>query len=212
MSIIFYRTNGQSASRIEGVNIKMADMMDYTEPGAVIRRYLHMYLLYVLTDMYTCGTLHIPSQRVLKLCILLVRHVEKLLVLNLGISRIRPNQALLVILPPVVPPDESKVNQASAPADQDGDFGGPILWCIFRTESLRSWKGVNMVVSGRCDANIPIMFPTQYATRYIAATVVFLVHPAHELVCDFEVSLILYLPATLVEINDRSATNGVGLA
>lgn len=104
---------------------------------------IHVFLLFCSIFprcRYICVILSRPSQRVLELGILLIRHVEELLVLNLGIRRIRPNQALLEILSPVVPPDEGKINEASAPADQDGDFGRPVLWCIFRTKRLWPWK------------------------------------------------------------------------
>lgn len=44
-------------------------------------------------------------------------------------------------------------------------------------------------------AHVPMILPTQYPIRYIAATVVFFVYPA-----------------TLLDIRLSNATNGVGLA
>lgn len=61
--------------------------------------------------------------------------------------------------------------------------------------------------------SLPMMFPTQYDTRYIAATVVFLVQPSEPLENGIYTKVgSIYVPATFVDMSDKSATNGVGLA
>ena len=97
-----------------------------------------------------------------------------------------------------VPVDEQHVEQAHAPARDDGDFGGDVARRVAGAEGLGAddvadavwWSElVRFFVDGRWGKTY------QYPIRYNAATVVFLVYPA-----------------TLLLINERKATNGVGEA
>ena len=100
-----------------------------------------------------------------------------------------------------VPVDEQHVEQAHAPARDDGDLGGDVARRVAGAEGLGAddvadafwWlvtcEGEDVMMQGEKERTY------QYPIRYNAATVVFLVYPA-----------------TLLLINDRNATKGVGEA
>lgn len=116
------------------------------------------------------------------------------MILQFGIPLARPDHGFLLILTGVPPPYECQIEQTDAIAYHDGNLGGHIAGRIFGTEYLRSYVR-QLCFHWPPREAIPMIFPTQYDIKYIAATVVFLVYPA-----TFEL------------INDNNATNVVGLA
>ena len=106
-----------------------------------------------------------------------------------------------------VPVDEQHVEQAHAPARDDGDLGGNVTGSVAGAEGLGAddvadagWKGrvsegCFWVVDGDECGECKEDGTYQYPIKYSAATVVFFVYPA-----------------TLLLINDKNATNGVGEA
>ena len=116
------------------------------------------------------------------------------MILQLGISLTCSDHGLFLVLTGIPPPYKRQINQAHTIAYHNGNLTRNIAGRIFRTERLWSYTCQLYLLFLR-EWNIPMIFPTQYAIRYIAATVVFLLYPA-----TFEL------------INDNNATNGVGLA
>ena len=76
------------------------------------------------------------SQGINKLLILPIRQIQPLLILQFHISRSRSPGCFAAILQSTVPPDEAEVDEAGGPADDDGDFGGDVAWCVFGAEGL----------------------------------------------------------------------------
>jgi hypothetical protein len=138
------------------------------------------------------------SKSIHKLWILPIRQIQPLLVLQLDVLRVRAQHDFLRVLPLAVPVDEQHVEQAHAPARDDGDLGGDVARRVAGAEGL----GADDVADAVWRIELVRFFVDggwgntyQYPIRYKAATVVFLVYPA-----------------TLLLINDKNATNGVGEA
>jgi hypothetical protein len=79
---------------------------------------------------------YLRSQRIHKLRILPIRQIQPLLVLELHILRLSPQNSFLGILPPAIPVDEQHVHETHAPAADDGDLGGNVAWSVFGSEGL----------------------------------------------------------------------------
>lgn len=79
---------------------------------------------------------HISSQSIHKLRILAIRQIQPLLVLQFHILRVRAQHDFLRVLPLAVPVDEQHVEQAHAPARDDGDLGGDVARRVAGAEGL----------------------------------------------------------------------------
>jgi|SRR5690242_4803825 len=125
-------------------------------------------------------------QGVDELWVLAVRQVQPLLVLHAHVARCRADGGFLLVLLHAVHVDEEEDAEAHAPADDDGDFSRNVAGRVARTECLWACSVLAMNIHTVTEAqsyispeievySLPIMLPTQYPIRYIAATVVFLV-------------------------------------
>lgn len=66
----------------------------------------------------------------------LIRQIQPLLILQLAIVRLRPKRRFPLVLMLAVPPYKDQVDEAGAPAADDGDFGGDVAWGVFGAECL----------------------------------------------------------------------------
>lgn len=76
------------------------------------------------------------SQSINKLGILPIGQIHPFLVLQLQIPHLRAQRRLLLVLVLAVPPYEHHVDQARAPAADDGDFGGRVAGSVLWAEGL----------------------------------------------------------------------------
>lgn len=65
-----------------------------------------------------------------------IRQIQPLLIFQLSVPGSRSQGLLLPVLPPAVEPDEDHVDDASAPAADDGDLGGHVAGFVFGAERL----------------------------------------------------------------------------
>lgn len=84
-------------------------------------------------------------QTIHKLQILLIRQVQKLLILNLPVARLLSLAFLDLVLSRAPEVDEQGVEETEGVADDDGDFSGDIPWGVGGAESL--WTDY---VAGTC--------------------------------------------------------------
>lgn len=71
--------------------------------------------------------------------ILPIRQIQPLLVLHADVVRLSALECLLLVLAVVPPPDEAHEEQADAPADDEGDFGGDVAGGVFGAEGLGAY-------------------------------------------------------------------------
>lgn len=89
------------------------------------------------------------SKRIHKLRILPIRQIQPLLILQLDILRLSPQQRFLRVLSLAVPVDEQHVEQAHAPACNDGDFCRDVAGSVAGAESLGADDVADAVWRGR---------------------------------------------------------------
>ena len=115
---------------------------------------------------------HKVLQSIDKLGILAIRQIQPFLIGQLAVMRLGAEGGLLLVLAPAVPPDEEHVDQAGAPAADDGDFGRLVTGGVFGAEGLRAYWTAVLLVHGLyfllvrgLGLYVPIMLPVQYAMR-----------------------------------------------
>ena len=114
-------------------------------------------------------------QGICKFWILPVRQIKPFLVFQLGIRRVGPHCSFLLILVATIPPNEYEIRKSRTQTDHDGYDGRGVMRSVLRTEGLWSYRLLSICGPEKELTFIPIILPTQYAIRYMAATVVFLV-------------------------------------
>ena len=102
----------------------------------------HFSSFHIISHLAVLNTRHAQmlaaSKRVHKLRILPVRQIQPFLVLQLHVLRLRAQHGFLGVLSLAVPVNEQHVEQAHAPAHDDGDLGGDVAGRVFGAEGLRA--------------------------------------------------------------------------